>query len=63
MRTNPTLIPVCFYRDQVVSSGTKRETLNLRDEVLTPLVGVVRLMALQSMAKKERTLKRDMNGS
>ncbi|RLB93143.1 MAG: hypothetical protein DRH50_08435 [Deltaproteobacteria bacterium] len=47
MRTNPTLIPVCFYRDQVVGSGTKRETLNLRNEVLTPLVGVVRLMALE----------------
>lgn len=40
-------IPSCFYRDLVVTSQGLQERLDLKREVLSPLVSAVRLLALE----------------
>ena len=40
-------IPVCFYRDRVVTSRGLEKQLNLKRDVLAPLVSVVRLMCME----------------
>jgi len=47
MKNNATAIPICFYRDRVVLSDVHRETLGLKNDVLTLLVDTVRFMAIE----------------
>jgi CBS domain-containing protein len=40
-------IPDCFYRDQTVTAAGRQEQLNLKQDVLTPLVSAVRFLCLE----------------
>ena len=44
---NVTAIPQGIYRDKAVTSSGQQEQLNLRKDVLTPLVSAVRLLTLE----------------
>jgi CBS domain-containing protein len=40
-------VPTCFYRDKVVTATGLKERINLKNDVLTPLVSAVRLLCLE----------------
>jgi signal-transduction protein with cAMP-binding, CBS, and nucleotidyltransferase domain len=48
-------LPLCFYRDKVVTSGGMWDRLDLKGDLLTPFVSAVRLLSLEKAIKASTT--------
>ncbi|MBW2195191.1 MAG: CBS domain-containing protein [Deltaproteobacteria bacterium] len=57
-RNNPDVVPLCFYGNKVVTSNGYAKKLALKNEVLTPLVDAVRVLALEKGVMAFSTIER-----
>lgn len=57
-RNDPDVVPICFYRDLVLTAKGFRETLGLKHDVLVPLADAVRALAMENDLTALSTIER-----